>query len=210
MLGIIAQRGLQAALDGKTQIKSSDIPRGYKALIAEQGEIGWSHLWHSRWSKRWGDYQSDYERVQELPRTDGEKWIRHITTTIWEHMHKKWIERGKVLRGQKGQAGRVGLRDRVTRLHEMREQLPTRYQFLFRLTKQQVLLQEDKHILAWLRITEPIVNRAVNRMRRRSRKETRLETWMGGRRKTRRSSRDGREQISRWGSRIRVRRRTTR
>ena len=210
VLGIIVQRGLQAALSGRTRIKSSDIPSGYAALVAEQEEIGWSHLWHSRWSKRWGDYQKDYERTQETPRTDGVKWIRSITTTIWEQMHKKWIERGKVLKGHKGRAGRVGLQNRVARLHELKEQLPTRYQFLFRLDKQQTLSQKNEQILVWLRITEPIVNRAINRMRRRKTKETGLEKWMGGRRKVRKKRRDGRKQIRRWGVRIRARRRTSR
>ena len=210
VLCLLVQRGLQISFKGTQHINSTDIPRGYQALISEQEQIGWSHLWFSRWSSRWGDYQSDYEKVQGTQQTNGVKWIRRLTSLIWEHMYEKWKLRGKTIRGIEGPTGWNGLQERVDRLYELKGHLPTRYHFLFSMDRHQVQTQDKSKVLHWLRTSEPTILRAVSRLRKKTRKVTELERWMGRRLRKRRRRRGSREQIKRWEMRMRNRRRTTR
>ena len=177
---------------------SSDIPIGYMALVNEQEALGWSHLWHARWSVRWADYQRDYDTELNIERTDRNKWMRVVTTMILDHMHRKWIRRGKAMSGADGTAGVNGLRERAEHLHRLKDQLPHQYGFLFRVDLHQRLTQDNKVVQTWLNMTEPIILRAIRRLRRKKQKETRLERWMGGRRKTRRRKRAGIERVKRW------------
>ena len=125
-------------------------------------------------------------------------------------MYEKWKLRGKTLSGDEGPAGWNGLQERVDRLYELREQLPTRYQFLFSLNQQRTQDQDRMKVLNWLRMSEPIILRAIRRLRRKTQKETGLERWMGKRQRSRRKRKGTREQIKKWEMRMRNRRRATR
>ena len=148
--------------------------------------MGWTHLWAGRWSTRWADYQSEFDRSQEVRRSHRSKWIRDLTSIIWEHMHSKWKTRAKTMNGHEGNPGRLSLQERTRSLYKKKERLPRQYHFLFRMEEHQRLSQDSNPLQAWLHLTEPIITRAYAKEIKASKARTGLEKWMGVTRKIRR------------------------
>lgn len=189
----IAQRGIRSALADKNHIEMKDIPEGYHALTHQQHRIGWHHLLHARWATRWHDWQQQYATTQGHNKSDQRNWIRQIITTQWEHAHQRWTQRAKKLEGKQEKSAGAELRERVTALYDKKKQLPRRYQFLFRQTRESMLEREVHRIREWLQDTEHIVHRAIRQMHERRRKKTGLEKWLRWERKKKRRIRPTRK-----------------
>ena len=197
----LVKRGMRAAIENKKTIKTSDVPGGYLPLIIDQTEIGWAHMWHARWSKRWADYQRSYAENQCGGTKTSERWLQGVIRLIWDHQHQRWIQRSKILNGEHQTVGSRGLRARVHALYGARSRLPSHYQFLFQQEEQQRLTQGNKPLRDWLRMTEPVINRALQRQNRRGGRTTGLERWMGLTNKSRRRRKMGAERRKGWETR---------
>ena len=174
----LALRGIKSSLAGKKQIDVTDIPEGYHALIHQQQALGWDHLLHARWAIRWSDWQRQHAETHDHAQSEPRKWIQQMITAQWEHAHQRWTQRARKLEGKQESLPGPELQDRVRALYLKKDQLPGRYQFLFRRTVEQMLEREVRRIREWLQDTERLVHRAIQQMQRRRRKRTGLEKWL--------------------------------
>ena len=79
-------------------------------------------------------------------------------------------EEGKKDGGKQDLSAGTELKERVTALYEKKQQLPRRYQFLFRRSQEDMLGRHISKVGEWLQDTERIVYRAIRQLRRRRRR----------------------------------------
>ena len=140
--------------------------------------MGWSHLLYARWANRWHDLQHQHGKNNNIRIMDVRAWTKKVIEILWEHAYQRWIQRAQKLQGESESLPEGELTERVRRLYEKRRELPRRYQFLFMITKEQMLNRDTKRIRKWVQDTETIAHRAIMNLKRRHKEQTRMEVWL--------------------------------
>jgi hypothetical protein len=93
-LADILRDGLQRWFNDLPPIPLASYPYRYRALIASQNSIGWSHLFRARWSSQWKLAHQDYaERISLTEEnSDGARWVR----TLGRQLIQAWLDLWKI------------------------------------------------------------------------------------------------------------------
>ena len=126
-------------------------PPEYSLLLQQQAHIGWVQVFYGRLSLEW-------VRLHELARKeDGEKWASGLLVTIWNCLHRHWIDRCNVVHKRTESLQREFLENRLRHLYSHVDALPANSRDLLHTPLHVQLRKSTSQITSFLDHTEPLV-----------------------------------------------------